>query len=164
MSTMSHSQGSTCVIHSHHSRLQDSTLSLTVGHGGPYRSEKHRQYQTAPPTAKKSEISSSSRRYSPYSTGTRPPTTDQYSHIVCGIHTSANLPPYKSPADDCLPQIQVRRTPNFVMSPEFPTRTLKKFPAPHQRKRNSRKPKLRLFLHKLFAQRHTRIKFICGGS
>lgn len=50
---------------------------------------------------------SPSQRFSPYKTVIRPPPTLEAVNIVDDVHTSANLPPYKSPAEDLLPRAQV---------------------------------------------------------
>lgn len=86
----------------------------------PYPRKPIHTHETPSPTSTHHHLSSSSNGSSTlcscHSGSIRLSTTAQQSKLLCGVHTSAELSPYRSRADLCLPQIQVRHHPQTILS------------------------------------------------
>lgn len=90
-----------------HPHLDASTSSLRYS---PYAKRPARTGLTPPPTTHSHSPTSfdeSSTLHSHFGSVLLS-TSSQQSNLLCGVHTSASLPLYRSEADRCLPQIQVR--------------------------------------------------------
>lgn len=77
----------------------------------PYPRRRARSKRTPSPTLTHNHLSSSSESSTLCSCRSGSvclSTTNRQSKLLCGVHTSAELPLYKSRADLCLPQIQAR--------------------------------------------------------
>lgn len=146
-----------------HFREKPWDLSVTFTHNqhtnpesSHYASSDFRRERTAPPSLGHSRSKTLPTRFSPYSRNSHPPVPK---NIIYGVHTSLNLPPYKSPADEFLPQVKVCHVYLFKPVPSSPTLRIPQSLKARHHKQKLQRLRTCLHLRKLLGPRAMHIKF-----
>lgn len=114
MATKTYTQTITPPTNHHHHRREpwDLSVTFTSKHHPDKFSQRtdFRREHTAPPTFGHFRAKTlPTTRFAPYARDSRPATQNgQPVNVIYGVHTSLDLRPYKSPADEFLPQVKVR--------------------------------------------------------